>query len=283
MLLLPGAGARGLELNAPVPEFTAPDLAGATRTLADFPGRVTLLLFWQPDNPRSCRVLCEIADLQGVYERSALATIVSGAHQKAEIEEALKGCRNRPPVLLDPDRVIFGAYQIVALPTLMLVGPDRLLKYKIAGLGLQGVGEVQAHLDAVYGREKALAAAPAGPPDVVRRFGMAQQLLKAGMQAQAERILESLTMGHPEFRPAWVSLGYCRVAGNRPGEAQAAFETAMALDARAADVAAGMAWVSWRRDDAAGAAEWAARTNGNDPNHALADEIRRQLESGGRR
>ncbi len=274
--ILPGLiGARGLAEGQPVPELRAPELGGAVRTLADFPGRVTVLLFWQPDNPRSCQALCKIAELEGAYERGALATVVSGGHEKPEIEAALKACRSQAPVLLDAERKIFGDYQIVALPTLMLVGRDRLLKYKIAGFGLEGVGEIAARLDALYGRQKAVVAAPVGPPEAIRRYGLAQQLLKAGMKAQAESLLEAVTNSHPEFRPAWVRLGYLRIGGGREEEAATALRRALELDPQLRDVAAGLAWVCWKKGDSAGAAKWAAAADDKDPNYNLVREIRK--------
>lgn len=280
-LVLAITGAPALTEDGPVPAVRAPDLEGKIRTLADFPGRVTLLLFWQPDIERSRQALCSIAELAAAYEPGALATVVPGPHEQTEIKQALGACRRQPAVLLDPDRKISAAFQVIAQPTVILVGPDGRLQYKVAGFSSEGVGAVQVRLDEIYGRRKTPAAAPVGTAQEVRRYGLAQQLLRVGMTAQAESILQSLTAEHPDFRPAWVALGYRKIAAGEADEAKACFEKALALDPQPTDVAAGLAWVWWKKGDAAQSAKWAAAVDRKDPNYGLIAEIRKKTGPGG--
>ena len=265
---------RGLAQDEIVPEVHAADLAGVVRALEDFRGKVTLLLFWQPDNERSRAALCAVADLVRRYEPAAFASIVSGPHTKSEIEQALGACPHKAAVLLDPDRALFGSFQIVALPTLMMVGADRRLKWKIAGFGTEGLGRIQANLDEIFQRHKPAALASEGPAEATRRFALAQQFLKRGMAAQGDAILRSLTESHSQFRPAWVAMGYRHIVDGRVDDAQACFEKAFGLDPRNSDVAPGLAWVWRKKGDSKRSGKWAGLADPADPHYDLVSQAK---------
>lgn len=262
-----------LALDQPVPDLAAQDLLSAQRTLADFPGRATLILFWQPDKERGRQAVCSVADLLRSYEPGALVTVVSGAHPKQGIEQALDACRYKPAVLLDPDRTAFRDFQVVAFPTLFIIGRGRRLIYRIAGFGTEGMGDIQAKLDAIYERSRPHAEALKEPPELIRRFGLARQLLRVGMVSQGEAILEELVKSHPDFRPAWVCLGYRRIAAGRADDALACFDKSQQLDPERRDVAPGLVWIWERKGNRAESEKWARAVNRGDPNAAPAGEI----------
>lgn len=123
LLFLPAAASRGLELNAVIPDLAAPDLNGQMRGPEEFTGPATLILFWQPDRPRSRAALCDAARMATEFSDTLLVTIVSGRFEKAEIVAASESCTQRPLVLLDLERQLFGAFQIVARPSSHALGP----------------------------------------------------------------------------------------------------------------------------------------------------------------
>jgi hypothetical protein len=259
-LLLAMPMARGLSIDEPVPALRAVDLDGNTHSLNDFPGRPVAVLFWQPSNGRSVGALCGTAKLAG-----SLLTVVSGLHAKSEIEKALGPCPVSFPVLLDPDRSLFAAFQIVALPTLLLMSPDRRLKYKAAGFSSEGLVEIQTEFDRILGRAQAPVQAPTGSPEAIHRHAMALQFLKLGLTAQAEPILRKLTAEHAEYGPGWISLGNLEMAAGRADEAKACFDRALAAGAKPAEVAAGMAWFWTKKGDMAQTSKWAAEVDGKKP------------------
>ena len=265
--------AHGLAQDEPAPEFAAVDIEGAKHTLADYAGRVTLLLFWHPENARSRAAVCAVSKLAGVRESAPVVTIVSGAADPAVVKKAAADCEPHPAVLLDPERIIFGDYRVIALPTLLLIDSGHRLKFKIAGFAAEGLGEVENRLDEIYHTARRPAKEPPlGPPEAVRRLGLAQQLLKVGMPQQAEKVLRTLVESHPKFGPAWSSLGYLHIAAGRVEEAFLCLEKAR--EAGAADVAAGLAWVWWKKGDAAQAAHWMEQAGPQDPHADLFREIK---------
>ncbi|MBI5086089.1 MAG: tetratricopeptide repeat protein [Acidobacteria bacterium] len=266
---------RGLAENQPLPDFRAPDLNGVPRTLADYSGKATLVLFWTPANARSRSALCAAASLAAGYPQCNLVTLVSGDVGRNDISQALQACKDRPPVLLDSDRRAFGDYQVISLPTLLVAGADRKLKAKLAGFGVEGLGQAQTALDALYGRQKtAGAATPDAAPEALQRYSMARRFAGLGLSDQAVSTLRSVTTGFPAFRPAWLDLAYLHIAAGRSDEAAACLSKAVELDKAANDAAAGMAWLAWKRGDLEQARSWASRVPAADPNAKLIGDIR---------
>ena len=81
--------AQGLVEDQPAPEFRAVDLTGARHTLADFAGRVTLVLFWHPENALSRAAMCGVAKLASGRE-SALLEAPARRRQGHRIAGALQ-------------------------------------------------------------------------------------------------------------------------------------------------------------------------------------------------
>ena len=271
-------GSLGIPPGQTVPDFKAADLQGNIRTLDEFIGKATVVLFWRPEAERARNAVCEVdVAISSAYEGTHLVTIVSGEHDQAEIESVLRHCGRPVPVLLDLDRTIFAAYQVIALPTLMVLSPERELEYKEAGFSHEGIAYLTAQLDEIYGRKHSTVALPEGSPEAIRRYGLAKQFLRKGLSERAEDLLIQLVEEHPEYRPAWVSLGYCRIALGKVEESRECLEKAYRLDQKNTDVAAGLAWIWWDKGDRAESAKWAEIVDNNDPNSDLILEVRKDL------
>jgi tetratricopeptide (TPR) repeat protein len=266
----------GIDAGHAAPDFRVADLQGNIRTLDEFSGKATLVLFWRPEAERARNAVCEVADaIHSSYEGARLVTIVSGEHDRVDIESVLEKCNQPVPVLLDRDRRIFAAYDIIALPALLVLNSEGNLEYKEAGFSHEGIARLTAQLDEIYGRKHPAIALPEGAPDAIRRYGLAMQFLKKGLSARAEDLLAQLVQDHAEYRPAWVSLGYCRIGLGKVEESRECLEKAHSLDQANTDVAAGLAWVWWKKGNSAKSAEWAAIVDDNDPNSNLIYKIQK--------
>jgi peroxiredoxin len=269
-LALAGAAGSGFQTNRAAQDFKIPDLQGNPKRLDDFSGKATILLFWRPEAERARDAVCTVSKaLSSGYDGTRLVTIVSGEHAKADIESVLEHCGGQIPVLLDRDRAAFAAYQVIALPTLIILSPDHSIKYKEAGFSHEGISALTAKLDELYGKGHPTMSVPEGSPEAIRRYGLAMQFLKKGLNERAEELLLQLVKDHPEYRPAWVGLGYSRIAQGKIEQSRESLEKAHDLDRNNSDVAAGLAWVWWKKGDSAQSAKWAALVTGNDPNSGL--------------
>jgi tetratricopeptide (TPR) repeat protein len=275
--LAPVPAVLGIDIDQKVPDFKAADLQGNVHTLDEYSGKATIVLFWRPEAERARNSVCEVDDAINLsYEGVHLVTIVSGDHDLSEIQAVLEHCQRPVIVLLDKDRRIFADYNIIALPTLMVLSPERKLEYKEAGFSHEGIGNLTEELDIIYGRKQQTVSLPEGSPEAIRRFGLANQFLKKGLNARAEELLMQLIEDYPEYRPAWVSLGYCRIELGKVEGSRECFEEAKSLDAENTDVAAGLAWIWWEKGCPEQATIWASRVSSNDPNVRLIYEIQKE-------
>ena len=267
----------GIDLDQKVPDFKAADMQGNIHTLDEYSGKATIVLFWRPEAERARNSVCEVDDaINPSYEGVHLVTIVSGEHDLSEIQSVLDHCRRQVAVLLDRDRRIFADYNIIALPTLMVLSPERKLEYKEAGFSHEGIANLTEQLDIIYGRKQQTVSLPEGSPEAIRRFGLATQFLKKGLHERAEELLMQLVEDYPGYRPAWVSLGYCRIELGKVEGSRECLEEAVSLDAENTDVAAGLAWIWWGKGCLEEAARWASRVGDDDPNIRLISEIQRE-------
>ena len=258
-----------------VPEVRVADLAGTPHTLLASPGRAQLVLFWQPDHPRARSALCEVSRLTAAYQDTPLVAVVPGVYGRAEIEQAAAACTVKQGVLfVDAGREAFSALRVVALPTAMVIDAENRVRLRVATFGSEALTQLQEALDAMQGRKPLQKAEmPSEPPGAVSRLEMARRLLKLGMVEKAESILTALTKEHPGFRPAWVTLGYKRIAEENLAEAGICFDTALNLSPGAVDVAPGLAWIWSKRGDPQQAARWARAADRRDPYYTLIEKL----------
>lgn len=131
-----GVQAAGFEPRAatPAPELAARDLAGASRTLADYRGKVVLLNFWASWCPPCLR---EMPSLERLRARMAGRPLEIVALDSAETADEVKAYLSRMalgfPVLLDPDGSNTRRWKVFALPTSFLLDAEGRVRYVLTG------------------------------------------------------------------------------------------------------------------------------------------------------
>jgi len=111
----------------PAPEVSFADAADARRTLADFKGKVVLLNFWATWCAPCVREMPALAKLNAELGGPDFAVIaLAGDRQGLPVVEefyrkhALEGL----PIYVDPSNVAPRKFQVVGLPTTVLLGRD---------------------------------------------------------------------------------------------------------------------------------------------------------------
>lgn len=125
---------RVLPWTGPTPALELEDLAGTTRRLEDYRGRVVLLNFWatwcEP-----CRD--EMPTMRRLQERMAgrpfTVLTVNYGEAAARIEPFLRSVGVEFPVLLDRRQQAARAWRIRILPASFLLGPDGQVRYHVIG------------------------------------------------------------------------------------------------------------------------------------------------------
>lgn len=149
------------EVSAAHPGFTAPDFTLNTpqdeaQSLSDYQGRPVLVFFWA-----SWCSVCKatMPGLQSVYEeyapRGFEILAVNVTHQDS-LSAALNYFESQGytyTMLLDRDGAVSQDYQMRALPTSVLIGPDGVVQDVVIGSGMSE-GFLRARLDQQFSPEE---------------------------------------------------------------------------------------------------------------------------------
>ncbi|MEW6414886.1 MAG: TlpA disulfide reductase family protein [Pseudomonadota bacterium] len=160
-LLLAGlVQAAGFEARpaSPAPQLKAQDLAGATRTLSDYHGKVVLLNFWASWCPPCLREMPSMERLRVKMVGRPLAIVaVDSAETREEVDAFLAKMRVGFPVLLDPDGSNTKRWKVFALPTTFLLDASGRIRHVLTGPTEWDEGEALSKIEAL------LAEPPPGP------------------------------------------------------------------------------------------------------------------------
>ena len=118
------------ELNQPAPDFTLKSLAGKNLKLSEMAGNVVLINFWASwCGP--CRE--EMPLLNALHNKyGALGFTVVGVNVEEDVNGAKSFLQNFPvdfPVLLDSSNRVSKQYQVIAMPTTVVVDRDGKMRY----------------------------------------------------------------------------------------------------------------------------------------------------------
>ncbi len=134
------------------PELTLQSLQGDTLSLSDYEGQPVLIFLWA-----SWCSVCRVAmpGLQTVYEayapRGFEILAVNTTHQDSlsDASNYFQSQQYTYPMLLDRDGTISQKYQLYALPTSVLVGPEGIVREVIIGSGMSE-GFLRARLENIF-------------------------------------------------------------------------------------------------------------------------------------
>lgn len=160
-----GAQAAGFEARSatPAPELKAQDLAGATKTLADYRGKVVVLNFWASWCPPCLREMPSMEQLRVKMAGRPLAIV---ALDSAETAEEVNGFLSRMtlgfPILLDPDGSNTKRWKVFALPTTFLLDASGRVRHVLTGPTEWDEGEALEIIESLLAELPAGAKSPTG-------------------------------------------------------------------------------------------------------------------------
>lgn len=147
-----GANAAGFEARAalPAPEFKAHDLSGATRTLADYRGKVVVLNFWATWCPPCHREMPSLERLRIRMAGQPLEIVaISSAETPEEVRAYLSKMKLGFHVLLDSDSSNTRRWKVFALPTTFVLDTEGRIHHVLTGPTEWDEGEALAVIDAM--------------------------------------------------------------------------------------------------------------------------------------
>ena len=223
VFLLPPAGAtlQGLQVGAEAPDFQLQATSGTSRSFQELHGeKLTVVLFWATWSRNSAAALSRMEELYRKYRDQGLAVIAinaDGQNLSAATEADIAALADRLkldyPLLLDDQLQTFHDYGIIALPTTVILNPDRTIRYEMSGFPLIGVEEMVDFVGATMeGRSTApVVAAKTGyrpAPKALHYFNMGRKTLKSLRMAKtAEMWFQKAIAADDSFLEPRLSLG----------------------------------------------------------------------------
>ncbi|MHC4141571.1 MAG: TlpA disulfide reductase family protein, partial [Planctomycetota bacterium] len=139
----------------PMPAFSLPRSDGVAGELGleHLKGRPAVLVFWRPRQDLSLEAL---RDLEALLEelgaqRLAVLAVDSARSSAQEVQSALAGENLSYPVVLDPQRALYGQAGVIVSPTSFLLDADGVLRFKVASHPHQYRQVVRARLRYLLG------------------------------------------------------------------------------------------------------------------------------------
>jgi thiol-disulfide isomerase/thioredoxin len=136
LLLAAGAQAAGFEKRAatPAPALRAQDLAGVSKTLVDYRGKVVLLNFWASWCPPCLREMPSLERLRVKMAGRPLEIVaLDSAEAPEEVNAYLARMKLGFPILLDPDGSNTKRWKVFALPTTFMLDAEGRVRYVLTG------------------------------------------------------------------------------------------------------------------------------------------------------
>jgi Flp pilus assembly protein TadD/peroxiredoxin len=202
------------------PDFHLQNLAGGTHRLADLQGeKLTVIVFWATWSENSQKALRQMQALQQRYGGSGLAVIAINVDRQDVAESTLAGIKQvvasrqiTIPVLLDQGLKVFNRYGVIAVPSLVVLDKDRVIRRELSGFPLMGSATLAQYLEATLeNRPLSVKAADTGyQPDkkAVRLWNMGVSTLKSERSAgHAKAWFERAIAADPAFTLPYISLG----------------------------------------------------------------------------
>ena len=145
VLLVTSAVSAGLKQSS-APDFTLKSYEGENIRLSEYRGEVVLINFWASWCGPCRQEMPVLSELHDKYQ--ALGFTVLGVNVEADTRKARKLLQDQPvsfPVVFDSDSVVSKQYDVVAMPSTVLIDRDGNMRYLHKGYkpGLEDVYQQQ--------------------------------------------------------------------------------------------------------------------------------------------
>ncbi|MGB3647917.1 MAG: redoxin domain-containing protein [Desulfobulbales bacterium] len=235
-----GATLEGLYVGAQAPDFSLEDLNGQSLSFADFGGeKFTMVIFWATWSRNSDKVLARAQKLYIDYKEKGLTVIAVNADGQQLTADNITAISSKVqelgleyPVLLDQGLSIFHDYGVIALPSTVILDPDRTIRYELSGYPIVGSEEMIDFIVAqIEGRApKEIVQRKGYQPDkkALRFYNMGKNALKSKrMAATAEMWFKKAAEADLRFVQPHISLGRFYAERDQASKAQEQFDLAL--------------------------------------------------------
>lgn len=225
-----------LERGMQAPDFRLNDLQNGQQSFSSLKGeKLTVLLFWATWGSNSKKALKMMQALHQQYQGRGLSVVGINVDNQQMSEETLAAVRAMVaaeqvtfPILVDRGLTTFQQFGVIAAPTMVVLDPQRVMRYDLSGFPLMGSDELRRFVVAgIEGIQTVQAVAVGYQPDkkAVRLWNMGVSMQKSERGAgRAQGWFEKAIAADPEFMLPRISLGQLFYSQKKLAEARKEFE-----------------------------------------------------------
>jgi len=197
-----------------LPDFDLKTLEGAPFSSKSLAGKMGILVFLRPDQSYSSRVLRDLGLMEEQLPGISWSKIVvfSGDVSEKAVRKMVKAEGFTGTLLLDPDRVAYAKFDVVAVPSAAIFDKELRVIYSRPGFGIDFVSQVVKHVIKSTGRSLSIKDhSPA-------RIELGRRLIAKGHLDKAEAVLRE-ALAEKSSLQAYLLLGAVLLQGGKPDEA----------------------------------------------------------------
>ena len=246
LLALPVAGEPAIDdsrvtLGDPMPVLVLPrgDDAAGEYDLDQLKGRPAVVVFWRPGQSLSLDALRDLREIQQDLggERVGIVAVDSARSSPAEVQAALEGEPMPFPVLLDPERDLYGTIRVIVSPTTFLIDAGGVMRFKLAShpeYYRKVIGARLRHLLGDIDQEQMMREIEPTVHKIDQDLAAAWRMYNLGRKLQAEgkpddavALFEKAVAQYPSLPEARCALGFMRLSAGDLEAADEHFRTAL--------------------------------------------------------
>ena len=230
-----------LKVGDPMPAFSLARADGGAGTYGSeqLKGQPGIVMFWRPGQRLSANAL---EDLQQIVQQIGASKVrilaVDTARSSAQgVQAALAGKKPPFPILLDPQRELYGKVGVIVCPTTLLLDGQGVLRFVVASRPRQFSQVVRARLQFLLGEIDEEQMKREIEPTVLkiehdlaagwRMYNLGRKLQAEGKSDQAVAVYEKAVSEHPSLPEARCALGFMQLAAGNLQAAGEQFQSAL--------------------------------------------------------
>jgi len=215
-----------------MPSFQLKRLDGTVfDSTAELSGKNVVISFWRLNQPYSEKLLKDLPGLQKKFgvDGVAFVSVVSGKTDPTRVAALVKEMGVKAPVLLDPDRSLYGAFHIIVSPTTWFVDTKGVMRFEYPGHRRDFLTAAEADLDLLLGRiseteradevKRKKAPPSKGTIGGPVRYKLAKKFLRDGDWPAAKEQMQRAWKSKPRSLQAGVDLGLMLLSEKKNEEA----------------------------------------------------------------
>jgi Tfp pilus assembly protein PilF/peroxiredoxin len=223
------------------PDFSLKSVTNETKTYAAVRGeKLTVLVFWSTWSAKSEKILKRMQLLHEKYKGQGLSIIAVNVDEQqisagtlAEIRSVSEKLKIGFPMLVDHGLVAFQDYGVIALPTMVVLDKDRMIKEELSGYPLVGSEAIMEFVvSTIEGKKAAVVEGKARyqpNKNALRFYNMGKTTLRSKRMAEtAEMWFKKAIEADAAFVLPHLSLGTMYLRRGDTTLAQAEYREALA-------------------------------------------------------